>query len=163
MRIYISNLSKYNEGESVGAWFTLPVDYEEVKEKIGLDCEHEEYAIHDYELPFDISESEQLDVLNKIYYAMQDIQEPVIADNIGKINDWFGLGGVLNTLQEGENFTIYNAVDYEDLAAMFVEDGYLGEIPENIINYIHYGRLGNDLQAQLNTLQLSGCIVEYTG
>lgn len=78
MRIYISNLAKYNEGESVGAWFTLPVDY-------------------------------------------------------------------------------------EDLAAMFVEDGYLGEIPENIINYIHYGRLGNDLQAQLNTLQLSGCIVEYTG
>ena len=36
MRIYIANLGKYNEGELVGAWFTPPVDFEEVKErKIG--------------------------------------------------------------------------------------------------------------------------------
>ena len=30
MRIYIANLGKYNEGELVGAWFTPPVDFEEV-------------------------------------------------------------------------------------------------------------------------------------
>ena len=35
MRIYIANLGKYNEGELVGAWFTPPVDFEEVKERIG--------------------------------------------------------------------------------------------------------------------------------
>ena len=52
MRIYIANLGKYNEGELVGAWFTPPVDFEEVKERIGLNDEYEEYAIHDYELPF---------------------------------------------------------------------------------------------------------------
>lgn len=51
MRIYITNLGKYNEGELVGAWFTPPVDFEEVKERIGLNDEYEEYAIHDYELP----------------------------------------------------------------------------------------------------------------
>ena len=49
MRIYIANLGKYNEGELVGAWFTPPVDFEEVKERIGLNDEYEEYAIHDYE------------------------------------------------------------------------------------------------------------------
>ena len=32
MRIYITNLGKYNEGELVGAWFTPPVDFEEVRE-----------------------------------------------------------------------------------------------------------------------------------
>ena len=56
MRIYIANLGKYNEGELVGAWFTPPVDFEEVKERIGLNDEYEEYAIHDYELPFEIDE-----------------------------------------------------------------------------------------------------------
>ena len=56
MQVYIANLGKYNEGELVGAWFTFPIDFEEVKEKIGLNDEYEEYAIHDYELPF-ISES----------------------------------------------------------------------------------------------------------
>ena len=41
MRIYIANLGKYNEGELVGAWFTPPVDFEEVKERIGLNDEYE--------------------------------------------------------------------------------------------------------------------------
>ena len=45
---------QYNEGELVGAWFTPPVDFEEVKERIGLNDEYEEYAIHDYELPVEI-------------------------------------------------------------------------------------------------------------
>jgi hypothetical protein len=35
MRVYIANLGKYNEGELVGAWFTPPVDFDEVKERIG--------------------------------------------------------------------------------------------------------------------------------
>ena len=44
MQVYIANLGKYNEGELVGAWFTFPIDFEEVKEKIGLNDEYEEYA-----------------------------------------------------------------------------------------------------------------------
>ena len=43
MQVYIANLGKYNEGELVGAWFTFPIDFEEVKEKIGLNDEYEEY------------------------------------------------------------------------------------------------------------------------
>ena len=53
MRVYIANLGKYNEGELVGAWFTPPVDYDEMAERIGLNGNYEEYAIHDYELPLD--------------------------------------------------------------------------------------------------------------
>ena len=56
MRVYIANLGKYNEGELVGAWFTPPVDYDEMAERIGLNERYEEYAIHDYELPFEIDE-----------------------------------------------------------------------------------------------------------
>ena len=56
MRVYIANLGKYNEGELVGDWFTPPVDYDEMAERIGLNEYYEEYAIHDYELPFEIDE-----------------------------------------------------------------------------------------------------------
>ena len=56
MQVYIANLGKYNEGELVGAWFTPPIDYDEMAERIGLNDEYEEYAIHDYELPFAIDE-----------------------------------------------------------------------------------------------------------
>lgn len=45
MQVYIANLGKYNEGELVGAWFTFPIDFEEVKEKIGLNDEYEESQI----------------------------------------------------------------------------------------------------------------------
>ena len=67
MRIYIANLGKYNEGELVGAWFTPPVDFEEVKERIGLNDEYEEYAIHDYELPFEIDEYTPIEEVNRLY------------------------------------------------------------------------------------------------
>ena len=56
MRVYIANLGKYNEGELVGAWFEPPIDFDEVKERIGLNDQYEEYAIHDFELPFEIGE-----------------------------------------------------------------------------------------------------------
>uniref|UniRef100_UPI00203C8441 antirestriction protein ArdA n=1 Tax=Acetatifactor aquisgranensis TaxID=2941233 RepID=UPI00203C8441 len=36
MAVYIANLGKYNEGYLVGAWFTFPIDEEDVKGKIGL-------------------------------------------------------------------------------------------------------------------------------
>ena len=32
-------------------WFTFPIDEEDVKEKIGLNEQYEEYAIHDTQLP----------------------------------------------------------------------------------------------------------------
>ena len=41
MRVYIANLGRYNEGELVGAWFTPPVDFDEIKERIGLNNEYE--------------------------------------------------------------------------------------------------------------------------
>lgn len=67
MQVYIANLGKYNEGELVGAWFTFPIDFEEVKEKIGLNDEYEEYAIHDYELPLRLTNT--LLLANSIAYG----------------------------------------------------------------------------------------------
>ncbi len=47
MQVFITNLGKYNEGEVNGAWFTPPFDFEDVKERFGLNGEYEEYAIFD--------------------------------------------------------------------------------------------------------------------
>ena len=70
MRVYIANLGKYNEGELVGAWFTPPIDFDEVKERIGLIDEYEEYAIHDYELPFEIDEYTPIEEINRLCYLI---------------------------------------------------------------------------------------------
>ena len=47
MQVYIANLGKYNEGKLVGGWFSFPLDEEVIAERIGLNAEYEEYAIHD--------------------------------------------------------------------------------------------------------------------
>ena len=59
MRIYIANLGKYNEGELVGAWFSCPVDFEEIRERLGVQSE-EEIEIEDYELPFPLEGNTRL-------------------------------------------------------------------------------------------------------
>ena len=38
MKVYVANLGRYNEGELVGAWFTPPIDEEEMAERIGLNA-----------------------------------------------------------------------------------------------------------------------------
>ena len=65
MAVYIANLGKYNEGYLVGAWFTFPIDEEDVKEKIGLNEQYEEYAIHDTDnFPIAIGEYVSIEELN---------------------------------------------------------------------------------------------------
>ena len=62
MAVYMANLGKYNEGYLVGAWFTFPIDEEDVKEKIGLNEQYEEYAIHDTDnFPIAIGEYVSID------------------------------------------------------------------------------------------------------
>ena len=77
MRIYIANLGKYNKGELVGAWFTLPVDYDEMAERIGLNEFYEEYAIHDYELPFEIDEYTPIEEVNRLCEMVEDLPEDI--------------------------------------------------------------------------------------
>ena len=72
MAVYIANLGKYNEGYLVGAWFTFPIDEEDVKEKIGLNEQYEEYAIHDTDnFPIAIGEYVSIEELNEITYALR--------------------------------------------------------------------------------------------
>ena len=89
MRIYIANLGKYNEGELVGAWFTPPIDFDEVKERIGLNDEYEEYAIHDYELPFEIDEYTPIEEVNRLCEMVEDLPEDIQAE-LHELQSYFG-------------------------------------------------------------------------
>ena len=71
MAVYIANLGKYNEGYLVGAWFTFPIDEEDVKEKIGLNEQYEEYAIHDTD-NFPLEDQQQALLLLTAYFSLRD-------------------------------------------------------------------------------------------
>ena len=78
MRVYIANLGKYNEGELVGAWFEPPIDFDEVKERIGLNEQYEEYAIHDFELPFEIGEYTPIEEINRLCEMVEDLPDYIL-------------------------------------------------------------------------------------
>ena len=57
MKIFLTNLGKYNEGELVGKWFDLPIyDIEDALLEIGVaeNTMYEEYFISDYSSDIDI-------------------------------------------------------------------------------------------------------------
>mgnify|MGYP002640354030 FL=1 len=143
MRVYVANLGKYNEGELVGAWFEPPIDYDEMAERIGLNEFYEEYAIHDYELPFDIDEYTPIEEVNRLCEMVEDLPE-YIQDNLKELQGYFSS---IEDLCDHQDDIIYypGCEDMADVARELVEEGALGEIPAQFQNYIDYEAFGRDL------------------
>ncbi|ECL7021588.1 antirestriction protein ArdA [Listeria monocytogenes] len=162
MQIYIANLGKYNEGELVGAWFTVPVDMDDVKERIGFNEEYEEYAIHDYELPFTISEYTPIWEINANCSMIEELEGTPIYDELKEIQSmWFSsLEELLDNL---DDIICYSDCDsMEDVARYYVEEtGSLGEVPSHLQNYIDYQALGRDMELEGRFLITSHGVFEY--
>lgn len=162
MKIYVANLGKYNEGELVGAWFTPPIDYDDMKERIGLNAEYEEYAIHDYELPFDIGEYTPIDEINRLCELIEEIDGTPLYHELKEIqNTWFS--NLEELLENKDDIVCYEDCDsMEDVARYYVEEtGQLGEVPSNFQNYIDYQALGRDMEIEGNYLVTSHGVFEY--
>lgn len=121
MRVYIANLGKYNEGELVGEWFTPPIDLDNVKEVIGLNDEYEEYAIHDYELPFEIDEYTSIDEVNRICGKIEELEGTPIFNEIKDIlGMWFS--DIEELVEHVDDIICYSDCDdMEDVARYYVE------------------------------------------
>ncbi len=67
MQIYLTNLSKYNNGCLAGEWLKLPCTKEELQDSISrVLCLDEEYFITDTDgIPFDVGEHDCLYGLNE--------------------------------------------------------------------------------------------------
>lgn len=163
MRVYIANLGKYNESELVGEWFTPPIDFEEVKERIGLNDEYEEYAIHDYELPFDIGEYTSIEEINRLCALVSEINDSAVADNLKEIISWFAFTGVEELAENQDDINFYDCSGMEELAECFIDEGYLGEIPDRLRGYIDVSAFARDLETEGSFLVASCGIFEYAG
>jgi len=147
MSVYITNLGKYNEGEAVGAWFTLPVCHEDVAEKIGLNAEYEEYAIHDYELPFEIGEYTSIDELNRLCGLVEELDGTEIYDALSELLASGCFRNIEDLVEKQDDIRYWSGChDMSDVAYECVEEGYLGDVPERVQWYIDYEKLGRDME-----------------
>ncbi|MBQ9887259.1 MAG: antirestriction protein ArdA [Lachnospiraceae bacterium] len=164
IRVYIVNLRKYNENEPTGAWFSLPVDFEEVKEKLGLDAEHEEYAIHDYD-NWPLSRTPEYASLDELNHAADliDALDDKYIDILSELVSYYGsLEEACESCEDDVEF--YNGCDtMADVACEYAsENGLLDGVPENLRDYFDYDKYGNDLEAEWYCIKTSdgyACII----
>lgn len=144
MQVYIANLGKYNEGELVGAWFTPPVDFDEVKERIGLNDQYEEYAIHDYELPFEISEYTSIEEINRLCEMVSELPE-YIQEELHDLLTYFS--SIEDLCEHQDDIISYpGCEDMEDVARYVLdESGRLESIPPDLQDFFDYDAYGNHL------------------
>lgn len=159
INVYIANLGKYNEGELVGAWFTLPACEDEIAEKIGLNEHYEEYAIHDYEAPFEIGEYDSLSTLNEIAELFDDHYNDVAIEYVGEIADYLGIG-IVEVFDKINDIIVYSECQsWADYARYFIDEcGYLDGLPALIANNIDYEGVGVEL-----CINGSGCFQASDG
>ena len=121
MQVYIANLGKYNEGELVGDWFSFPLDEEVIAERIGLNAEYEEYAIHDTDnFPMEISEYISIEELNRIYEQLEELPDYLLDDLdsfvLAPVSGDYVFSELVNPVftKDGDNLKVSVPVKYLD-------------------------------------------------
>lgn len=159
LNIYLTNLGKYNEGELIGEWVSLPATQDQLERvlyRIGISSEpdengvfYEEYFITDYETNVDgleVGEYDNLDDLNEIASQIEDLTDSDLIALQAFLEEGYDFNDALEAVQDGEYTIYYDCHDMTDVAYEVVEQcDYLHGIPENIANYFDYEAFGRDL------------------
>ena len=171
LKIYVTNLGKYNEGELKGAWITLPVSEEELQEilinEVGITEQYEEYAIHDFECDFmEISEYSSISELNELAELLEGLEEDE-EKTLKAIIEWGYYGeDIKEAIENIDNFNLYEDIqtDY-DLGYYYINEAgiYDLEAMGNLANYIDYEAFGRDIHLGNNSFYSEYGYIEYIG
>lgn len=160
LNVFITNLGKYNEGELIGEWISLPSTYEEINacfKRIGIDgLKYEEYFLTDYESSINdlikyINEYSNLDELNYLATKIESLTsdelmhyEAIVemGDNVSSVKD------LINLTDNLECYAYLPDIDNSyDLGYYWIEESGCYDLTSlgNITNYLDYDKLGNDI------------------
>ena len=164
--IYLTNLGKYNEGELVGKWVSLPTanGFEEHLEEIGINEEYEEWFISDYETDIEgleVGEYDNIEELDELAAELESLDDYDAKAFSAFIECGYSFNEALENVQNG-NYRIYsNCQDMEDVAMEVVKEcGYLDQMPENLRFYFDYKAFGRDLDIEGTFIYVDGDYIE---
>ena len=166
MKIFITNLGRYNEGYLIGKWVKLPVSEEkldEVLKAIGINEYYEEYFITDYEneiigLGDVISEYSSVVALNDLAQRLETLSD-ADTDKLGAVLEYEtcrGVSDVLKLLDELDDFDLLADVnDDEELGYYYAEEYCSIDIPEHVQPYFNFEAYGRDIRLESSCLYTS--------
>ena len=165
LKIYVTNLSKYNEGALVGEWVSLPCeDIEEVLEKISTSGK-DELFISDYETDINglkVAEYEDSLQLNEIAEEIEEMREDELIAFQAYLEQYANnMEQALEEVRQGNYRIYYNCDNMEDVAYQVVNDcGLLDGVPEEVKIYFDYEAYGRDLDINRTFIQIDNSFVE---
>jgi len=155
IKIALTNLGKYNEGELVFTWLELPFaegELEAAKEKIGINEQYEEWFISDTDsdLPgLEISEYADIEELNEIVkdYERLDEQDQ---DKVKAIIEADSIS-LQEAIEDIDSIELIEDVhnDY-DLGYYWIHESGCYDLKPmgNLANYINYQSFGYDIRIE---------------
>lgn len=153
LKIFLTNLGKYNEGHLIGEWVSLPIDddkLKKVKKRIGINKHYEEMFITDYECDIDgvkVNEFDNIEELNEMAETLEELDETdkeiikVIMSRGYSINEAID--------KKDDVMIFYDCYDMEDVAIQYCEEcEILDEMPEHLKSYFDFAAYGRDLEIE---------------
>lgn len=153
LKIFLTNLGKYNEGHLIGEWVSLPIDddkLEEVEKRIGINKYYEEMFITDYECDIDgvkVNEFDDIEELNEMAKTLEELDET----DKEIIRAIMSMGYSINeAIDKKDDVMIFDdCCDMEDVAMQYCEEcGILDEIPVHLQSYFDFAAYGRDLEIE---------------
>jgi len=172
IRVAVTNLGKYTEGQLVDQWLNLPATDEEiqqVKNAIGINKEYEEIFLPDYKTDIkglEIGEHQNLEELNELakrYEALDEGEQDAVKAIIEA--DYNSLEVTLRIVEAGVYSFYSECKNLTDLARHMVNNGCFGDIRKmsnlmgNLAEYIDYERLGREFGLNGYTVTSYGVIL----
>ena len=167
LNIYVANLGKYNEGELVGGWISLPTSEDEIVEflveQVGVILDpveahermlagervYEGYAIHDYESEFfKVDEYDDIYQLNEKAEAISELN-PYEEKTLKAAVEWMGSEALEQDL---DDFVLLEGVhsDY-DLGYYWIVESGCYDLGDSVLSrYSDYESFGRDVYLESN-------------
>lgn len=164
LKIYVTNLKEYNNGQIIGEWVSLPHEgLEEVLEKIS-NSGKDELFISDYETDINglkVAEYEDILQLNEIAEEIEEMREDELIALQAYLEQYNDIEQALEEVRQGNYRIYYNCDNMEDVAYQVVNDcGLLDGVPEEVKIYFDYEAYGRDMEINGTFIQIDNSFVE---
>lgn len=167
IKVFLTNLGKYNEGYLIGEWLELPATQQEINacmERIGINEEYEEYFITDYETDIEgveVGEYSNLDELNELAEQLDELEEDAQKAIQAMLLDGYTFNDALEKASNGDYAIYFDCDNMTDVAYEVVEEyGYLNNVPEQVKMYFDYESFGRDLNIEGKFYNIDGDMIE---
>lgn len=159
LKIALTNLEKYNEGDLVFEWVDLPCDdFTGVLDRIG---NPEEYFISDYECEIPhvvVHEYDNLERLNKLAEELENLASYHVKALIAIMEtDCLDVADALEIIRN-DRFFYYETDSFDDFIDMAIENGALGYIPDSAKEFLDYKKLRDYFEHTGHTMTSTGVI-----